>query len=430
MRKTLVAMALLAASVFWAHDAAATRPGPAGDAVRTWNDLALATARATNASDAQAARLYAMVNVAIYDAVNALAQGPDRRMSALVAPVNNANGDPVAAAAGAAHDVLVGLYPDRASTFDAQLESDLAGVGDGAQARHGRDWGGEVAAAVLEARTNDGSSPTEVQPPGSGPGKFASSWSGTQFRNLKPFVIADPDAYVSAGPPALDSLDYAAAYNEVKIVGNAANPDAGKLDTFRYWSLGANTDQPPGAWVQVGEGVSQSQHLSLGDTARLLALETMAMADTVAPTYKTKFVYDSWRPTAAIRQVGVDDGNPNTVADPTWAARAGSAGSSPEHWSGHSSFSASAAEILKGFFCSDHIAFSLVTDSAPNGQGRTYQSFSAAAAEAGRSRVVGGFHFEFSNQAGLSAGRAVANDVLTHALLAHRGPMHHGECPL
>jgi hypothetical protein len=430
MRKTLVVIAVLVASVFSGHDAGAARPGPAGDVVRTWNDLALATVRATNGSDAQAARLYAMVNVAVYDAVNGLAKRADRRTPALVAPVNAANGDAVVAAAGAAHDVLVGLYPERASTYDAQLGADLAAAGDSGPTRHGREWGAQVAAAVLAARAGDGSSPVETQPAGSGPGKFASAWSGVQFRNLTPFVIANPDVYLSAGPPALDGIDYAAAYNEVKIVGNAANPDPAKLDTFRYWSLGANTDQPPGAWVQVAEAVSQSQALSLADTARLLALETMTMADTVAPTYKTKFIYDSWRPTAAIRQIGLDDANPNTTADPTWSARAGSAGSSPEHWSGHSSFSASAAEVLGGFFCNDHIAFSLVTDSAPGGGARSYPSFSAAAAEAGRSRVVGGLHFEFSNQAGLSAGRAIAGEVLAGALLVEQGATHHGECPL
>jgi hypothetical protein len=430
MKKVLTVIAVLLASMASVHVAGAARPAPGGDVVRAWNELALATVRATNGSDAQAARLYAMVNVAMYDAVNGLAAPNDRRASALVAPVANANGDPVAAAAGAAHDVLVGLYPDRAATYDGQLAADLAGAGPGGQTDHGREWGAAVAAGVLSARANDGSSPTETQPAGSGPGKFASSWSGVQFRNLKPFVIADPDSYVSAGPPSLGSIDYAAAYNEVKIVGSAANPDDAKLATFRYWSLGSNTDQPPGAWVQVAEVVSQAQGLSLAETARLLALETMTMADTVAPTYKTKFVSDSWRPTAAIRQIGTDDGNPNTTADPTWTARAGSAGSSPEHWSGHSSFSASAAAVLAGFFCNDNVPFSLVTDSAPGGQSRSYSSFSAAAAEAGRSRVVGGFHFEFSNQAGLAAGRAIADDVLAHALLVERGAAHHGSCPL
>jgi hypothetical protein len=153
------------------------------------------------------------------------------------------------------------------------------------------------------------------------------------------------------------------------------------------------------------------------------------MCDTVAPTYKTKFVYRFWRPATAIREADTDD-NPNTDADPTWAPRAGGIGGTPEHWSGHSSFSAAAARALAGFFCDDAIPFTLTTDSAPGGAARVYPSFSAAEAEAGRSRVVGGIHFQFSNEAGLVAGHGVAAEVLAHKLLRKHGPTHFGACPL
>ena len=405
---------------------------PSGDVVRTWNGMALDTIRATNGIDAQASRLYAMLNVAIYDAVNGIASrtGSFDRASALVPPDGAPNrGNQVAAAAAAAHAVLVGLYPARASLYDAELASEQAALGSGPHVSAGTAWGERVGAAVLAARANDGSSPNETQDAGSGPGVFRAAWSGVQFRNLVPFAIVDPNVYVSSGPPALTGLDYAGAFAEVKLVGNAAIPDADKLATFQYWSLGANTDQPPGAWVQVASTVSSSRGLSLAETARLFALLSMAMCDTVAPTYMTKFVYRHWRPATAIREADTDD-NPNTDADPTWAPRAGGIGGTPEHWSGHSSFSASAARVLAGFFCDDAISFSLVTDSAPGGAARTYASFSSAEAEAGRSRVVGGIHFEFSNQAGLSAGHGVAAEVLAHKLLRTRGPTHFGSCPL
>ena len=333
----------------------------------------------------------------------------------------------VTAAAGAAHDVLVALYPDRAALYDAQLAADLGSRS--ALRSAGRAWGGEVAAQVLAARADDGSSPNETQPGGSGPGVFRAAWSGVQFRNLAPFAIADPEPYVSPGPPSLTSAEYAAAFDEVKLVGNAAVPDQAGLATYQYWSLGGGSSQPPGAWIQVAQIVSASQSLSLADTARLFALETMAMADTVAPTYETKFLYRFWRPTTAIREADTD-GNPATDPDPTWSARAGTVGSSPEHWSGHSSFSAAAAGVLAGFFCRDAVPFSLKTDTAPGGTPRSYPSFSAAATEAGRSRVIGGIHFEFSNQAGLSAGRAIAGDILSHSMLLRLGQQtHHGDCP-
>src|SRR6185295_1791142 len=169
--------------------------------------------------------------------------------------------------------------------------------------------------------------------------------------------------------------------------------------------------------------------LQLPELARLFALLSMAMADTIAPTFQTKFLFHAWRPATAIREADTDD-NPNTVPDPGWSPRAGGIGGSPEHWSGHSSFSGAAARVLAGFFCQDSISFTLVTDSAPGGQARTYASFSAAEAEAGRSRVVGGIHFEFSNQAGIAAGHGVASEVLSHKLLFKRGQTHFGQCPL
>ncbi|MFN2607802.1 MAG: PA-phosphatase, partial [Acidimicrobiales bacterium] len=139
--------------------------------------------------------------------------------------------------------------------------------------------------------------------------------------------------------------------------------------------------------------------------------------------------YHSSRPTTAIREAGPVL-NPQTATDPTWSARAGSVGSSPEHFSGHSTFSAAGATVLAGFFCRDEIPFARTTDSAPGHEARTYPSFSAAAAEAGRSRVLGGLHFEFSNQSALVAGSGVGAEVLATSLLRTRGATHARGCPL
>jgi membrane-associated phospholipid phosphatase len=258
---------------------------------------------------------------------------------------------------------------------------------------------------------------------------FRSEWSGVQYRNMRPFAVADPGVFVPGPPPALDSLDYAAAFAEVALLGDAAVPAPDKLATFQFWSLPAGSVQPPGEWVKIALNVSGARRLSLEDAARLMALVSMALTDTTIVTVRTKFQYRHWRPTTAIREADTD-GNPLTAPNPTWTSRAGSVGSSPEYVSGHSSFSGAGAAALAGFFCADHIRFTHTTDSAPGGEARTYPSFSAAAAEAGRSRVFGGQHFEFSNQTGLAIGRNVAEKVLATRLLYRTGPTHHGECPL
>jgi hypothetical protein len=419
---TLLATATAAASLTTTATAAETDGAP----VRAWTDLAIQTVRETSASDAQAARLYAMVDAAMYDAVNGI---DGRREPAIVAPRRNANGSPRAAAAQAAHDVLAGLYPARAGTYDARLAEDLAASGGPGKTRHGAEWGAEVADGVLAARADDGSQGNETLAGGSGPGNWQSAtpWTGVQFRNLAPFAIDDPGDYATGGPPALTSTEYASAFNEVKVLGSAANPDASQNATFRFWALANGTGQPPGAWLQVAQDVSASRGLSLADTARLFALESMSMADTVAPTYTAKFVYHSWRPLHAIRQAGTD-GNPATDADPFWTPRNGGAGSSPEYWSGHSSFSAAGAASLAGFFCDDTVPFSLTSDST--GETRSYTRFSQAALEAGQSRIYGGLHFPSSNRDGLADGLSVAREVLGTALLRERGPRRDGVCPL
>lgn len=404
---------------------------PSGAVVRAWNDQALATFRLKSSIDAEAARSLAMLNVAIYDAANGIASGhgSGARDYALV-PFTNApaNGDLTAAAATAAHDVLSALYPSETARFDAQLASDLTGLKGTGRVDDGKSWGQSVAAAVLAARANDGSSPTETQPAGAGPGQFRASWSDTQYRNLLPFGIASVSPYLGSTPPALSSPEYAAAWLDVKTVGGAVPADQAKLDTYRFWSLGAGTSQPPGAWIMIASAVTAAGTADVVETARLYALLSMALSDTVAPTYATKYTTHSWRPTTAIREADTD-GNDQTTADPTWTSRSGSVGGTPEHWSGHSVFSGAAAEVLAAYFCNDAIPFSFASDSAPSGQARSYPGFAAAAAEAGRSRVYGGVHFEFSNQKALTVGRQIADEILTHKLLKLSGPVRNDTCP-
>ena len=425
--------ALLLIAVAMTGDAFAAPPSKAvPDPVRSWNLLALQTVRARSLSDAQAARLYAMVNVAMYDAVNAIVaqHGADGRTSALV-PMGEAppNANLDVAAAAAAHAVLSGEFPDLRPEYDYHLRANLVDAGAAGPTEAGQQWGYRVGAAVRAARANDGSAPAETQPAGSGPGQFRAAWSGVQFRNLTPFGIANSTIYRGAGPAALDGLDYASAFAEVKLLGNAALTDPAKLATFQFWSLAAGTAQPPGAWIQVALAVTKKKPPPLPEMARLLALVSMALSDTVAPTVWSKFTFRFWRPATAIREAD-SDGNALTDPDPSWSPRAGGIGGNPEYWSGHSIFSGAGAAALAGFFCSDAVPFSLTTDSAPDGVARTYPGFSAAAAEAGQSRIFGGIHFGFSNQEGLAAGKAIAEEILATRLLRRRGPTHFGACPL
>jgi membrane-associated phospholipid phosphatase len=428
MRKLLLAIALVGLVGAGPAVPAAARPARADiDSVRGWNELALTAVRVTRATDADAARLYAMVNVAMYDAVNGLA-GAHARTPALVPGPGPRGADEQAAAAAAAAAVFVALDPARAAGYDARLATDLARLPDAPAVASGARWGRWVGESVVAARAGDGSTPVESQPAGAGPGVFRAAWAGTQYRNVRPFAVADPARYVPGPPPALDSVPYAAALAEAAVLGNADLPAPDLLATYQFWSLPAGSSQPPGEWLRIALSVASARRLHLADQARLGALLTMALADTTVATVATKYAYRHWRPTTAIREADTD-GNPVTVADPTWAARAGSVGGTPEYVSGHSSYSGAGATVLAGFFCTDAIPFTHATDSAPGGVARSYPGFAAAAAEAGRSRVYGGQHFEFSNQAGLGIGRNVGAEVLATRLLRRTGGTHVGACP-
>src|SRR5262245_1652981 len=395
------------------------------DPVRVWNELALTTVRTLRLSDAQAARLYAMVNVAMYDAVNGILTRrgkPESRHQALVSDdTAPPSGNPFVAVAAAAHAVLAGEHPSLVATYDSQLTLDLM------YGQAGREWGAWVGAQVRALRTGDGSTPNESQPGSTGPGQFPISWSGVQFRNLRPFAIASAAPYVGSGPPALDSLQYAAAFAEVKVQGSAAIANDAAMANYTFWSLGAGTSQPPGAWIQVALSVTAQSPLPLPEKARLFALLGMALSDSVAPTVMSKYVYHAWRPATAILGAGTD-GNANTEADASWLPRAGGPGTSPEYWSGHSAFSGAGSAMIAAFYCADDIPFALTTDSA-NGEVRQYASFSQAAAEAGQSRLDGGLHFRFSDRDAQVAGRAIAAEIAATALLRRNGQTHFGRCP-
>ena len=399
-----------------------------------WNKQALDTVRQERLGAFPAARLYAMVNAAMYDAVNGIdvaRRGAKRRFALVSANGASRWANRRAAAAAAAHAVLSALHPDLSNDYDAQLDAHLSALrGRQRFIEAGRQWGEQVGHEVVAMREDDGSSPSLTQPGGTESGEYRADWNSAQFADMAPFAINDPLDYLSDGPPALDSAAYADAFNEVKSLGNDANADAEKNEIARFWRAGGGSVRPPGEWIKIALTVAPkmpSTRASLSQRARLFALLGMALGDSAATSANSKFVYHFWRPATAIQNADTD-GNPNTAPDSDWTPRNSSIGSSPEHTSGQSTFAAAGATVLAGFYCRDRVRFSFTGDNTIAGA-RTFKRFSDAAREAGRARIFAGIHFEFSNQAGQSAGRSVAREILDTALLRIRGRTHHSACP-
>lgn len=389
-----------------------------GAAVTRWIDQALQAVRARNVGTPDAGRLYAMVSVAVYDAVNGIDTAKGRGRAPALVPPDGAptNGDQSVAAAAAAHAVLSALTPAQRPVLDQALDAEL---GDGGRRNAppvtgALQWGRSVGEQVVSLRSTDGTQSPEAMPAGSGPGVHRAQFDA-RFRHMLPFGVADKSRYTSGPPPALSSAEYAAAFDDVRTFGRA-DGDAERDQISNFWLAEGGTVRETGTWIQAGVAIATQRGTvkSVSDSARLFALLGMAIADAVSVSWETKAQYFAWRPTVAIREAGTDD-NPATTPDPTWTSRIGSVGGSPEYNSGTSAFAGAASAVLEHFYTDEELDFCFQTDKAIAGP-RCYDSALAGALEAGRSRIYQGIHFQYSNDDGRRVGRFIGQDVATNKL--------------
>ena len=407
------------------------------DVITDWNEIALDTIRATRTNPPRATRALAMMHVAMFDAVNSI----ERRYEPYL--VLRGAGRPAsvdAAAAEAAYAVLVDLYPDRQVELQDALLASLAEVRSVPARAVGGALGRFCAQRVLEARAHDGSADVVPYTPS---GLFG-AWQPTppafapallpNWPYVTPFAMTDGAQFRPGPPPAFDSPEYTAAFNEIKEKGRAVNSTrtADETQIAFFWEDGAGTATPPGHWMTIAQQLAGQFGNDVAENARLFALLAIAQADAAIVAWDAKYHYDLCRPVTAITIEAGDDGNPETEPDAAWSSLIPTP-PFPTYTSGHSTFSGASARILGLFFGTDAIAFSAPSPDAwrwPDaltGVVRSWDSLSAAAEEAGQSRIYGGIHWQFDNQQGLATGRALADWVFGNFLQprdpdANRGP--------
>ena len=416
-----------------------------GDVILDWNAVLLGVIRdwTTLSNDPYtnrivterppvAARNLAMVHAAMYDAVNAIDGTHQAYHVDLEAPEG---ASPVAAAAAAAQRVASQLYRavDERAVFEAALAEALATVPDGAGKTDGIALGQQVGDAMLAWRSTDGASAVVPYTPGTDPGDWQRTFPDflppllPQWPGVTPFAMTSGQQFRPDAPPALDSAEYAAAVNEVMQLGsvNSSARTAEQTEIALFWGDGGGTFTPPGHWNQIAADVALDRGNTLVQNARLFALLDIAMADAGIASWDAKYTYGLWRPIDAIRR-GDTDFNSATAADAAWTPLLKTP-PFPTYTSGHSTFSGAADAVLSSFF-GDDVHFSSTADGhtgfrqRPLSDGqivtRSFDSFTQAADEAGRSRIFGGIHFQFDNAAGLSAGRSVGSYVIDNFLAA------------
>jgi PAP2 superfamily len=391
------------------------------DEVTDWNQvMLLATLTAPVTPAPVTNRVTAIVQAAVFDAVN----GIDRHYTPIYVPAAAAPGTSKrAAAVQAAYATLVSLYPAQKAKFDQQRATSLAAITDTNDAvQQGLSWGQNVADQIWAWRSHDGFS--DAPPPYLG-GTQPGQWRPTppamapglvpQLATTTPWVIRSPSQFRPEGPPAMTSDQYTADFNEVSRMGRSTNSGRTADQTLfaNFWQVG----NPPDYWDPVVTSLAAQHHFSMSQTARLLALVNLAMADAQVGCWDAKYTYSFWRPITAI-QLGDTDGNDATAPESAWTPLIVTP-PFPEYPSAHSCVSGAAGRILSQAF-GEETSFNIVSNAMP-GVTRTFHSFSAALEEVKNARVFGGIHFRTACVDGTALGIAVGDYVMSHALLRLAG---------
>jgi hypothetical protein len=401
---------------------------PATNEVLQWNEITMKAIDANGQSNVVATRTLAMTQGAVHDALNAI----NRRYDAYYFEgAADAGASPDAAAAAAAHTVLVGVVssfgtPAQKGAALALVEqaysASLARVVDGPARNKGVAVGRAAGAAMLALRKDDGATRDTAYTPGMGTGKWRPHPNPTppnppianpdaargfgpsavpNWGNVTPFTLLSSSQFWLPGPPALTSPTYTRDFNEVKAVGGKVSTvrTADQTEIARFWFEG------PGNWNTIARTVAATRKLDAADSARLLALMNLAMADAYIAGWKIRYVYDFWRPVTAIRE-GDNDGNDATAGDPTWDSHQNTPAVS-DYPSTQSTFSAAAAVVLASLLGGDQATFTVPSGKPFEGLTRSFSSFSQAARESADSRVYAGIHFRSACEDGLGLGRKV-----------------------
>lgn len=384
------------------------------DAVLDWNTIAVNTAVANKANPFAQGRFAAIVQVAVFEAVNSIT-GEYRPYFGTITASPGASPD--AAAVEAAYEVLSKYFgtginnPTTQAGLDTALAQSLSAIPDGQSKTDGIATGHAAAQAMIALRTGDGSAPTTMMPGPAAPGVYQLTTGckaeiAYNWQLVTPFGIPSASDYLLGPPPDLTSEAYTKAYNEVMTVGASDSMERpqDRTNVVLFFQVTSPTQAMNQAARQVAEQVGGS----LTEHARALALVNMAINDSLVASFLNKYHYNFWRPETAIHG-GDADGNPNTVADPDWAPFI-STPCFPSYPSNHGSAVNAGAEVLRRLYGEAAHAITMSNPAVPTII-LQYDSFREICDDVSDARVYGGIHFRTDQEAGADLGRAIGSAV-------------------
>ena len=388
----------------------------ADDLVLRWNQIAAQTATATNPFNQ--ARVGAIVQLAVFEAVNAVTQDyePYLNPPTVAPPGTSAE----AAAIIAAHNVLVTYFPAASAALDAARDLDLAAIPNGSAKTNGIAVGAAAANAMIALRAADGSSPlTTIIPTSTNAGDYqlTTGCAAAMFynwQNVTPFGIADISDFLLDPPPALASNRVAKDYFEVNLVGTATST-ARPLDRTEVVRLYAATS-PSFALSAATRQISPAKRTSLSGNARALALLQMGINDALIASYMNKYHYNRWRPETGIRN-GASDGNDKTDGNPGFTTLIPTP-CFPSYPSNHASGTNGGLEVMRRLFGAAGFDITISNNVPALGSlpatviTKHYTQLNEIADDVDDARVYGGIHWRYDQDAGNVLGRAVATEIV------------------
>jgi hypothetical protein len=381
-----------------------------GDVITDWNQTAIEVMKAANVAGNPWTRSMAMMNVAMSDAVNSV-QGRYTRFAATVPVAPKASAE--TAAAAAARQMLLQLYPSQKAKIDEAYALSLKSIPEGAARTAGVTLGEQIATALYNERLNDATNLPDTYRPITTPGV----WIPTvfpifpQYATAKGWGIESASQFRPAPPPQLSSALYARDYNETKAWGavkSAVRTEA-QADAVRFWT---QTNLTP-AWFQAASQLSAGKGLGLAENARLYALLSMSLANAFITDWDAKFLYNSWRPVTAIRNGDVD-GNNATERDVSWTPLNANP-MHPEYPSQAGINVGAAVGVLESVFGTGPHDFTATDVADPHLQ-RQFTSVAQMGKEQCEIRIWGGIHFRNSLEVGEGMGHKIADHLVSNTL--------------
>jgi hypothetical protein len=348
-----------------------------------------------------AVRMMAVVQVSVFEAVNAITgRYPGHRSAVQAAPGASVD----AAVAAATRLALARLFPAQQGAIDDGFQALSRPVPEGPAKTSGLAVGEQAATAVLAARADDGVGLPDTYRPHTTAGLYVPtllpavpSWGKRQ-----PWVMASGDQLRPGAPPALTSETWARDYNEIKAVGSRSSTlrTPGQTAIAKFWEATA-----PVVYWPVARSVASAPGREITDNARLLAVAAMAMDDALIAVFDAKYAYNLWRPITAIRN-GDLDGNDGTERDPGWTPLIDTP-MHPEYPCAHCSVSAALGAVLAAEVGSGPSPRLSATSPTAGNEARTWATVDDFTREVALARIYDGVHYRFSTEVGSAMGRKI-----------------------